>query len=147
VTAAEPPTVTAPATGTAPAPAPPPPPAASPAHTEENAVPAIQAILARYRAALESRDIGALKRIWPALSGRQEDAIRNEFEHSRAIAVDLDAVDIRPAGSGATVTCRRNYAVTTADGQTLRTATRMFVTLSRRDGAWSIEAIRHEVAR
>jgi hypothetical protein len=133
---------------TAPAPAtPPPPPPAAPPRTEENAVPAIQAVLARYRAALESRDISALKRIWPALSGRQEDAIRNEFEHSRAIAVDLDGVDIHPAGAGATVTSRRNYAVTTADGQTLRTATRMVMTLSRRDGAWSIESIRHEIAR
>jgi hypothetical protein len=61
--------------------------------------------------------------------------------------VGLDAVDIRPTGSGAAVTCRRSYAVTTADGQTLRTATTMFMTLARRDGSWSIEAIRHEVAR
>jgi serine/threonine protein kinase len=128
--------------------APPPPPAAPPsARTEENPVTAVQAVLARYRAALESRDINALKRIWPTLSGRQEDAIRNEFEHSRGIAVGLDGVDIRPAGNGATVTCHRNYAVTTADGQTLRTATRMSMTLVRRDGAWTIETIRHEAAR
>ena len=45
------------------------------------------------------------------------------------------------------MTCRRNYAVTTADGQTLETATRMIMTLARRDGVWSIETIRHEVAR
>jgi hypothetical protein len=101
----------------------------------------------RYRSALESRDIGALKRIWPGLGGRQEDAIRNEFEHARAIVVGLDGVDVRPTSSGATVTCRRTYAVTTTDGQTLRTATTMFLTLARRDGAWSIETIRHEGAR
>ncbi|MGH9143831.1 MAG: nuclear transport factor 2 family protein, partial [Vicinamibacterales bacterium] len=123
------------------------PPAAAPARTEESPLTAIQAVLGRYRAALESRDIGALKRIWPALSGRQEDAIRNEFEHSQAITVGLDGIDIRPAGNSASLTCRRSYAVTTADGQTLRTATRMFMTLSRRDGAWSIESIRHEAAR
>ncbi len=122
-------------------------PAPPPARAEENPVTAVQAVLARYRAALESRDIGALKRIWPALSGRQEDAIKNEFEHSRSIAVGLDGVDIRPTSSGATVTCHRNYAVTTADGQTLRTATQMFMTLARRDGGWVIETIRHEVAR
>jgi hypothetical protein len=127
---------------------PPPPQAAAPAvRTEDNPVPAVQAVLARYRAALESRDINALKRIWPSLSGRQEDAIRNEFEHSRSIAVGLDGVDIRPTGSGATLTCHRSYAVTTADGQTLRTATQMSMTLARRDGAWIIETIRHEAAR
>ena len=138
------PPVTAP-----PAVAPAPPPQAAPpaARTEENPQAAIQGVLARYRAALESRDINALKRIWPALSGRQEDAIRNEFEHSRAIAVGLEGVDIRPAGNAATVTCRRSYAVTTADGQTLRTATTMVMTLSHRENAWTIEAIRHEVAR
>ena len=108
---------------------------------------AVQAVLARYRAALESRDIGALKRIWPTLSGRQEEALRTEFEHARAIAVGLDNVDIRPANGRATVICRRNYSVTTADGQTLRTATTMFMTLTGRDGAWSIDTIRHETAR
>jgi serine/threonine protein kinase len=144
-TPVEVPPVTAPAIATPP---PPVPPAAPPAaRAEENAVAAVQAVLARYRAALESRDIGALKRIWPALSGRQEDAIRNEFDHSRAIAVGLDGVDIRPTSVGATVTCRRSYAVTTAGGQTLKTATTMVMTLTRRDGAWSIESIRHEMAR
>jgi serine/threonine protein kinase len=133
----------------APTVSPPPPPVAAPptARTEENPVTAVQTVLARYRAALESRDISALKRIWPALSGRQEDALRNEFEHARAIVVGLEGVDIHPTSSGATVTCRRNYAVTTADGQTLRTATTMSMTLARRDGAWSIETIRHEVVR
>ena len=137
----------APATATAVSP-PPPPQAAPPAvRTEENAVAAVQAVLAKYRAALESRDIHALKQIWPSLSGRQEDAIRNEFEHSRGIVVGLDGVDIRPTGNGATVTCHRSYAVTTADGHTLRTATQMSMTLARRDGAWTIETIRHEAAR
>jgi hypothetical protein len=45
------------------------------------------------------------------------------------------------------LTCHRSYAVTTADGQTLRTATQMSMTLARRDGAWTIETIRHEAAR
>jgi eukaryotic-like serine/threonine-protein kinase len=137
-----PPATAAPVSPPAPAPAP-----APAARTEESPVTAVQAILARYRAALESRDIGALKRIWPTLSGRQEDAIRNEFEHSRGIAVGLDGVDIRPTANGATVTGHRSYAVTTADGQTLRTATQMSMTLVRRDGAWTIETIRHEAAR
>jgi serine/threonine protein kinase len=136
-----------PATATAVSP-PPPPQAAPPAvRAEENPVSAVQAVLAKYRAALESRDLNALKRIWPSLSGRQEDAIRNEFEHSRGIAVGLDGLDIRPTSNGATLTCHRSYAVTTADGQTLRTATQMSMTLARRDGVWTIETIRHEAAR
>jgi len=107
----------------------------------------VQTVLGRYRSALEARDISALKRIWPGLSGRQEEALLGEFQHARAIAVGFDGVDIRPSGNGATVSCRRNYAVTTADGQTLKTITTMIMTLVRRDGAWSIENIRHEAAR
>jgi serine/threonine-protein kinase len=129
------------AAATLPAATPPPP------HVEESPEIAIQGVLTRYRGALEARDIGALKRLWPALSGRQEDAITNEFQHARAIAVRLDGVEIRPSGSGATVTCRRNYAVTTGDGQTLKTTTTMIMTLARRDGGWNIETIRHEVIR
>jgi eukaryotic-like serine/threonine-protein kinase len=131
----------------APTPATPPPAATPPARAEESPEIAVQAVLTRYRAALEARDIGALKRIWPALAGRQEDAISNEFQHARAIAVSLDGVDIRPAGNGATVTCRRHYSVTTGDGQTLKTTTTMIMTLARRDGGWSIDSIRHEVIR
>jgi serine/threonine protein kinase len=126
---------------------PPPPVVTQTARADESPATAVQAVLMRYRAALESRDIGALKRVWPALGGRQEDAIRNEFEHARAIVVGFDGVDVRPTSGGATVTCRRTYAVTTTDGQTLKTATTMFLTLARRDGAWSIETIRHEGAR
>jgi hypothetical protein len=128
---------------TSPAATPPPP----PERVEESPAAAAQALLTRYRAALQARDIGALKRIWPSLSGRQEEALRNEFEQSRAIAVGFDGVDITPTSSGATLTCRRSYTVTTADGHTLSTATRMIMTLARRDGVWSIETIRHEVAR
>jgi hypothetical protein len=70
-----------------------------------------------------------------------------EFQHARSITVGFGPPDIRPTGTGATVSCRRSYAVTTADGQTLRTVTTMVMTLARRDGAWSIETIRHEAAR
>jgi hypothetical protein len=128
--------------------APPAAPAPAPsARAEESAEAAVQTLLTRYRTAIEARDIGALKRIWPALSGRQEEALVSEFQHARAITVGLGTPEIRTTGAGATVSCRRNYAVTTADGQTLRTVTTMIMTLARHDGAWSIETIRHEAAR
>jgi hypothetical protein len=104
-------------------------------------------VLTRYQLALESRDIDALKRIWPGLSGRQEEAIRAEFDRARGIAVRLDGVNVKITGSVAAATCRRDYAVTTGDGQTLKTATEMQMTLSRRNGAWTIDAVRHQVVR
>jgi hypothetical protein len=108
---------------------------------------AIQRMLAEYRGALESRDLAALKRIWPGLGGRQEDAIRSEFDHARMIRVALENIQTNIAGSTAAVSCRRSYAVTTADGQKLDTASKMTMTLSGRDGSWVIDSIRFEGAR
>lgn len=100
--------------------------------------------MSRYQAALEARDIDALKRIWPTLAGRQEDAIRSEFQHARSIDVTVEGIGVKLSGANAVVTGRRDYRVTTVDGKTLRTATRMTITLARHDGAWTIETIRHE---
>jgi hypothetical protein len=98
----------------------------------------------RYKAALEARDLGALKQIWPGLGGRQEAAIKAEFDNARAIAVTLNAIAPSIANNTATVTCRRDYVVTTEDRKTLKSATRMTMTLDRRNGTWLIENIRHE---
>jgi serine/threonine protein kinase len=138
--AAAPPVVASP-------PPPPPAPSSSPAQspaTVENPVAAVNDLLTRYKAALEARDLGALKQIWPGLGGRQEAAIKAEFDNARAIGVTLNAITPSIASNTATVTCRRDYVVTTADRKTLKTATKMTMTLDRKNGAWLIENIRHE---
>ena len=126
-----------------PAPAPSPAPTAPPV-TVENPAAAVNDLLMRYKAALEARDLGALKQIWPGLGGRQEAAIKAEFDNARAIAVTLNAIAPSIANNTATVTCRRDYVVTTEDRKTLKSATRMTMTLDRRNGTWLIENIRHE---
>jgi hypothetical protein len=143
-----------PATAPAPVAAPPPPPAptAAPAAPPppapvDNSAAAVQELVARYKSALEARDLGALKQIWPALGGRQETAMKAEFDNARAIAVTLQGVSVSIAGTTATVTCRRDYVVTTSDRKTLNSATRMTMTLERKNGAWTIDTIRHEAAR
>jgi eukaryotic-like serine/threonine-protein kinase len=130
--------------------APPPAPHAEPkeaAAPSESPVEAAHAVLVKYQLALESRDLDALRRIWPGLSGRQADAIKTEFDRARAISVRLDGVSVSVNGGGAVVSCRRDYVVTTLDGQTLKTATTMLMTLSSHGGAWTIDAVRHEVVR
>jgi eukaryotic-like serine/threonine-protein kinase len=143
-----PPPISAPAAAAAPVP----PAAAAAASADatrmaENAEDAVRAVLTKYQLALESRDIDALKRIWPALPRRQEDAIKTEFDRARGIAVRLDGVNVKITGGVAAVSCRRDYAVTTGDGQTLKTATEMMITMLRKNGAWTIDAVRHEVVR
>jgi len=115
-----------------------------PERSKEANAAGIQRLVAEYRGALESRDLGALRRIWPTLSGRQEDAIRSEFDHTRSIKVDFTDIQTSIEGSEATVSCRRRYAITTADGQRLDTSSKMTMTLSGREGNWTIDNIRFE---
>ena len=113
----------------------------------ENPATAVNELLTRYKSALEARDLAALKQIWPALGGRQEAAIKGEFENARAIAVTLSAISPSISNSTATITCRRDYVVTTNDRKTLNSATKMTMTLDRKNGTWVIDTIRHDAAR
>jgi serine/threonine-protein kinase len=121
-----------------PAPAEPPP----PSPTEQ-----ITALLDRYAAALESRSLDALKRIWPGLSGAQESAMRYEFQNARLIEVEVVSPQISVREDSATVTFTRRYRNVTADGQDLRRDSSATMTVRRAGNAWVIEQLRFAPAR
>jgi hypothetical protein len=143
----------------APAPAPPPPPAApvapAPAKSETLAVPddsklardAALSVLKRYVSALEHRDIGALKALWPGLQGREQSAIESEFENARAVNVTFSNPKVEVTGTTATVSGLRQYALRTRDGQDLRSETLTTLALKRAGSDWVIESVRHQPAR
>jgi ketosteroid isomerase-like protein len=104
----------------------------------------VAALIEAYREALEARDLAALRRIWPGLSGLQLTAIRDEFEHAARIEVALIDPRITVSGATATVTATRRYELATVDGQRLRTDSRTTLTARRRGDAWVIEDIRFD---
>jgi ketosteroid isomerase-like protein len=105
----------------------------------------IRLVVRQYVAALEGRDLAALKRVWPSLSGSQEQAIRQDFDNARDIAVDIESERVEAAGDSATVTCMRQYRVQTRDGHRLETRTRTVLSLRRNGrGQWIIDNIRFE---
>lgn len=122
-----------------PAPAPAPPPPAAPAAEE-----IIAGVVGRYVRALEGRDIGALRAIWPGLSGAALAAIESDFTNARAIDVSFSDSRIEVNGASATVTGIRRYGLHTRDGQQLRSETRTTIALRQTDGGWVIESIRHQ---
>jgi hypothetical protein len=135
------------------APAPPPPapppapkpeavpvPPASPAKAET----AVAAVVERYTSALQERDIGALKAVWPTLSGQQESAIESDFNNARSITVQFVNPKIAVTGSTATVTGVRRYGMQTRDGQQLRTETTTTLILRQAGNGWHIESVRHQ---
>jgi tetratricopeptide (TPR) repeat protein len=134
---------------------PPPPPAPAPAAQAPPSVPAMAAsadeaireLLQRYTAAFESRNISALKRVWPTLSAAQERAIRSNFENARSLEVTLESPRIQVSGESATVTAVRRYALLTVDGHDLRTETRSTFSLRATPNGWVIQNVQHETPR
>jgi serine/threonine protein kinase len=141
------PTPSTPAVTSLPAPAAPPPPAPAPEPPPPNPEVAIHELLARYKSALESRNLDALKRLWPSLSGGPQDRIRDEFQHASRISVEIIDPRISVSGAGATVSFIRRYELLTLEGQQLHTASRTTMDVRRAGTAWVIERIRFDPIR
>ena len=102
----------------------------------------IQKVLTGYTAALEARDVDALKRIWPTVTAAQERAIRAEFGHTRALTVELLEPRIEVRDDQAVVVARRRYALTTTEGTKLQTDTMTTLNLRRASTGWIIHDVR-----
>ncbi len=101
---------------------------------------AISDLLARYKAAVESRSLDALKRIWPALP---EEALRDEFRRATSISVGIvdPRISVPASNDTATVTFVRHYEVV-KEGQRLQSQSDATMELKRAGNSWVIERIR-----
>ena len=130
-----------------------PPPAATqptpPADTSPQPPPTsgINEVLDRYKAALESRSLESLRRLWPSLGGAQESAIRQEFQNASRIDVEIVNPQISISGNTATVSFIRRYQLQTVDRQRQRAETRTTMNLHRNGSTWIIDQIRFESVR
>ena len=104
-------------------------------------------LLDKYKAALESRSLDSLKRLWPGLGGTQEAAIRGEFQNASRIEVEIINPQTTIRGNNATVTFLRRYQLQTVDRQRLRTETRTTMRLQRNGNVWLIEQMTFEPVR
>ena len=118
---------------------PPPPP-------EPTAESLITDLLGRYKAALETRSLTALRRAWPGLSGSQETGIRDEFKNASRIEVDITSPRIEVAGDVATVTFTRHYMVTIG-GERFSSQSATTMRCRRTAGGWVIEQVRFDASR
>ncbi len=133
-----------------PTPAPPPPkqePPPAPVQPAQAPEEAIRAVVQRYVAALEARDMGALRAIWPGMSGGEQSAIQQNFEEARSISVRLDNPRIEVSGNTARVTGLRHYTLQTRSGQRLDSEAVTTLMLRRAGGMWVIESIRYQASR
>ena len=119
----------------------PPDPLVSPAAGVEDMV---REVIAEYVRGMESRDLAALKRVWPSLGGTQERAIQTEFANARTLQTQFTEPRITITGDITTVTGFRMYSLVTLDGQRLSSVTKTTMTLRRNGDAWLIERVVHQ---
>jgi hypothetical protein len=103
-------------------------------------------LLGRYKAAIEGRNIDAVKRIWPAMSAREHGALRDEFRRASSISVNILNPRIAGTADAATVTFIRDYEVV-AEGQQLHTQSNATMEVRRSGASWLIESIRFDGRR
>ena len=103
---------------------------------------AVADVLARYASAVEARDLAALKRIWPSLAGREQEALRVQFRNTSRISVDIADPRITLSGDTATVNFIRRYEVVTVEGLPLQSASHATMDLRRSGNSWVIDRIR-----
>jgi hypothetical protein len=83
----------------------PPPPAAAPAPPARLADPRgqIELVIAEYARALESRDLGQVRRAYPGLTAAQQQGWRDLFKSARTLKVSLSVTDVNVADGTADV--------------------------------------------
>jgi hypothetical protein len=101
---------------------------------------AILAVIKRYTAAMEARDLAAVKAVWPSLGGAQESRIQSAFKFAKSLRVLLEVTDVQLGNGTAVVSCRRRDTIVTTEGQTAQNSQLAVIRLAKTDG-WSIEAI------
>lgn len=107
----------------------------------------IKSVLSKYTAALERRDMAAVKRLWPTINGRQMIALRAEFDQTRIVRIELLDPKIDIAGDTAVVMARRRNILMTTSGTTMRSVTMTTMRLRNGDDGWTIEDVRYQAER
>ncbi|HET8647474.1 MAG TPA: hypothetical protein VFO85_18395, partial [Vicinamibacteria bacterium] len=98
---------------------------------------AVLRVIADYERAIESKDLGLYRRVWPSLTAAQEKSLRTAFEATQQqdVRITLGPIDIR--GGEATVRLARNDLI---NGQAV-SQIRQTVTLVKQGEVWTIRSI------
>lgn len=112
------------------------------ANATANAGAEIGAVIDAYARAIESRDIGELRRVYAAITADQARAFSDFFASTRTLRATLSVKNLRVDGATATASVSGIYEFTTTSGRAQQQAVN-FQTELRRDGAaWKLTAVR-----
>jgi serine/threonine-protein kinase len=124
----------------APAPAvkaPEPQPVARPSPREE-----IASVVAAYARAIESRDISAVRRAYPGITGEQARGFEQFFQSTRSINVTFRVTDVDASGNSADAHLSGSYEYVTSEGRTERQPVSFSASLRYDGSAWHLTSVR-----
>ena len=117
--------------------APPPAPAPRPATTAD-----IAPIVEAYARAIESRDIVAIRRVYPGLTADQQRGFEAFFQAARSINVTFRVDNVEGTASSAEARLVGSYEYVNSAGRTERQPVSFAATLRRDGGAWRLASVR-----
>jgi hypothetical protein len=109
-------------------------------HAADDGREAISEVLNRYVAAMQARDLAALKVIWPGMEESQATKIEEAFRFTRILRIELEVSDVQLEGRKAVVSCKRKDQVVTIEGQSFKSTRQATITLEK-TGGWIISTI------
>jgi eukaryotic-like serine/threonine-protein kinase len=117
--------------------APEPQPVAKPAPREE-----IASVVAAYARAIESRDISAVRRAYPGITGDQARGFQQFFQSTRSINATFRVTDIDVNGSSADAHLSGSYEYVTSEGRTERQPVSFSASLHYDGSSWRLTSVR-----
>jgi serine/threonine protein kinase len=115
-----------------------PPPSAPAAPSTAGIASTVQA----YARAIESRDIGTLRRVYPGLTSEQQRNCEQFFKIARSINVTLRLANVESSGSSAEGRLEGSYEFVTNEGRTERQSVAWAVTFRHDGSAWRLVSAR-----
>jgi hypothetical protein len=109
--------------------------------TPEQDEQAIRQLVATHGRAIETKDLGLYRSIWPTLSPEQARLVQEGFRAVTSQRVELTVVNITRQGNEATVTVRRRDMIQ-AGGQQSTRDSQQTMTVARQGARWVIVNIR-----
>jgi serine/threonine-protein kinase len=114
-----------------------PPPAPPSPATRDDIAPIVEA----YARAIESRDIGAIRRVYPGLTSTQQQRWETFFQSARSINVTLRIASFDSSPTGAEAKLAGSYEFVNADGRTERQPDTITASFRKEGGNWRLVAV------
>jgi serine/threonine-protein kinase len=94
-----------------------------------------------YAHAIQSRDVGAIRRVYPDISSAQQQGFEQFFDAARALRVSFSIASLDVNGSSADAHVVGTYDYTGTDGRAQRQPVSFHATLRQDGGAWRLVSV------